>query len=114
MVLSRLFIRHKSPDPQFAPALFLLLITVFTVIVQFKPVLGLAGLGTTSTLSACLVLLNRKRIWEEYLKAYHKRKGLAGSLTAPNQIYYAINVAFLWPLILFLGVCCLYIAWVIS
>ncbi|QQR52258.1 hypothetical protein IPG36_06905 [bacterium] len=114
MVLSRLFLHHKSPEPQFAPALFLLLLTVFTVVVQIKPILGLAGLGTTAVLASCLVLINRKQIWEEYLKAYHKRRGLAGALTAPSNLYYVINVAFLWPLILFLGVCCLYIAWVIS
>ncbi|HEY6736649.1 MAG TPA: hypothetical protein VI322_02940 [Candidatus Saccharimonadia bacterium] len=111
MILSGLFVRHKEPAPRFAPALFLAFLAGFTVVGQIKPVMGLVGLGTTAILTAVLIELNRKRIWMEYLKIYKKRKGLKGAFTKPNELYYNINVWFLWPFIFFLGLICLWVAY---
>ena len=114
MVLSGLFVRHKTPAPKFAPTLFLALLAVFTIVGQMKPVIGLVGLGTTAILAAALVLLNRRRIWDEYKKIYKKRRGFKGHFTKPDEIYYTINVVFLWPFILFLGCVCIWVAYAIS
>ena len=114
MVLSNLFVRHKKPQPQFAQGLFLGLIVAFTIVGESKPIVGLAGLGTTLIVAAALVELNRQRIWEDYRKTYRKRKGLAGMWTEPNMVYYTINVAFLWPFIAFLGVTCIFTAYMVA
>ena len=114
MILSHLFIRHKKPTPRFAPALFVVLLAVFALVGQSKPVIGLVGLGTTAILAAALVEVNRATIWEEYLKVYRKQKGLKGMFTKPNTVYYTINVMFLWPFIMFLGVVCLLAAYLLS
>jgi hypothetical protein len=114
MIFSNLFVRHKVPQPRFAPALFIGLLAMFSLLGTTKPVFGLVGLGTVSILAAVLVELNRERIWEGYRKAYRKQKGLHGLMTQPNPVYYVINVLFLWPFILFLGVICLYAAYALS
>jgi hypothetical protein len=114
MILSHLFIRHKTPTPRFAPATFVSLLAIFALIGQSRPVIGLVGLGTTAILSAALVEVNRQRIWDEYKKVYRKQKGLKGLVTKPNPIYYNINVIFLWPFIFFLGVVCLWAAYLIG
>lgn len=114
MVLSGLFIRHKTPAPRFAPALFLVLIAMFSLVGQSRPVIGLVGLGTTAVLAAALIELNRQRIWDEYLKLYKKRRGIKGVFTKPSEVYYTINVMFLWPFIFFLGLVCLWVAYVIG
>jgi hypothetical protein len=114
MIIQNLFVRHKVPQPRFAPALFIGLLAMFSLLGQAKPVFGLVGLGTVSILAAALVELNRERIWEGYRKAYRQQKGARGLLTRPNPMYYTINVLFLWPFILFLGVVCLYAAYLLS
>lgn len=113
MILSHLFTRHKTPAPKFAPGLFLGLIVVFAFLGQIKPLFGLVGLGTTLLVAGVLVELNRQRIWDDYRKNYKKNKRNASTWTQPNQVYYTINVAFLWPFIIFLGVVCLWAAYVL-
>jgi hypothetical protein len=114
VLISNLFIRHKSPAPRFAPLLFLVLLIVFAVLGQTNPVVGLTGLGTTAIITAVLVELNRERIWDTYKKTYRKQKGLSKALTGPNRIYYSINVRVLWPFIFFLGLICLWAAYNLS
>ena len=49
-----------------------------------------------------------------YRKSYRKQKGLKGRFTEPSHLYYNINVWFLWPFVMFLGVLCLYAAYMLS
>ena len=111
-MFQHLFHRPKKPQYRFAPTVFLGLIAVFIVILQMRPVLGLAGLGTTLILAAALVILNRERIWFDYKKSYKKKKGLHGKLTKPSSIYYSMSVFLLWPFIAGLGVVSLIAAYV--
>lgn len=114
MLISHLFTRHKTPAPRYAPGLFLGLVVAFGVLGQTKPVVGLAGLGTVLIVTGVLIELNRVRIWDNYRKTYKKQKGLANIWNKPSPIYYTINVAFLWPFIVFLGVVCLYAAYMLQ
>lgn len=114
MFLSHLLVRHKTPQVHFAEWLFLGLTAVFAIIGHEKPAVGLAGLGTVLILGAALVLLNRQRIWDNYKKDYRKNKGVSSFWRAPNHIYYTINVMFLWPFIMFLGVLSLYAAYMLG
>jgi hypothetical protein len=114
MLISNLFVKHKVPQPRFAPGLFLALLAVFSLVGQYRPVVGLVGIGTTAIITSVLIELNRKRIWENYRKGYKKIKGLKGIWTEPNKVFYTLNVAFLWPFILFLGVICLWAAIVLA
>src|SRR5450759_4419472 len=114
MIISNLFIRNKTPQPRFAPAMFLILILLFSLIGQTKPVVGLTGLGTTLIVTAVLIEINRKRIWKSYCKSYRKQKGLAGMWTKPYSVYYMINVAGLWPIVIVLGGLCLVAAYALS
>lgn len=114
MLISHFFVRHKTPGPRFAPGLFLVLLSGFALLGQEKPVFGLVGIGTTLIVTAVLVELNRERIWDNYNKMYRKQKGLKGLWHKPNHIYYTINIAFLWPFILFLGLICLWAAYILG
>lgn len=114
MILSHVFVRRSKPAPRFAPTLFLGFVLMFTLLGQLRPVVGLVGLGTTSILAGALILLNRQSIWDEYKKQYRKQKGLMGLFTKPNELYYTINVWFLWPFIIFLGLVCIWSAYLIS
>jgi len=114
MILSNLFIRHHVPQPRFAPGLFLGLLATFMLLGQAKPLVGLAGIGTTAVIAAVLVELNRQRIWETYRKTYRKQAGLKGFWTAPSAVYYTINVVLLWPAILILGIICLWSAYLLA
>jgi 1,4-dihydroxy-2-naphthoate octaprenyltransferase len=114
MLISNLFVNHKNPQPRFAPGLFIFLLAIFVIMGQFKPVMALAAIGTTLVVGAILVELNRKRIWDDYRKSYRKLAGLSGWWTKPNPIYYTLNVMFLWPFILLLGVICLWAAYALS
>jgi hypothetical protein len=114
MLISHFFVRHKTPGPRFAPGLFLGLLSAFVILGDVKPVVGLAGIGTTLVVSAVLVELNRQRIWDTYLKTYRKQKGLKGLWRKPSQVYYTINVAILWPFILVLGLVCLWAAYTLA
>ena len=114
MIISNLFVRHKTPQPQFAPGFFMIFLSAFAIIGAQKPVLGLAGIGTLLVGFSVLVEVNRKRIWDDYRKAYRKRKGVMGLLTKPNPIYYTINVAFLWPFMLLLGFLSLWAAYMLA
>jgi hypothetical protein len=114
VLISNLFVRQKTPAPCFAPVLFLALLVLFAILGQTSPVVGLTGLGTTAIITAVLVEVNRKRIWDTYKKNYKKQKGMSGVLSKPNHIYYSINVRVLWPFILFLGLICLWAAYTLS
>jgi hypothetical protein len=114
VLISNLFVHHKTPQPRFAPGLFIVLLAGFVVVGQYKPVMALVGIGTTAIVAAVLVELNRKRIWDDYRKSYKKLKGVKGLWTKPNELYYTINVGFLWPFVLFLGILCLWAAYMLS
>jgi hypothetical protein len=114
MLISNLFVHHKVPQPRFAPGLFVGLIALFILMGEAKPLVGLVGIGTTAIVAAVLVEVNRVRIWETYRKSYRKQKGLKGLWTEPTTTYYLINVVILWPLILLLGVLCLYAAYILG
>lgn len=111
MILSHLVLHHKNPEPRFVPGLFIALIAIFSILGQYKPLIAMAGLGTVLIVAGTLVEANRQSIWTNYQKVYRKRKGLKGIWTKPNHTYYTINVAFLWPFIIFLGVICLWVAY---
>lgn len=113
MLLSSLF-DHRAPAPKFAPWLFVGLIFAFCVVGQSRPLLGMVGLGTTLLIAGTLVELNRERIWEMYLKSYKKRPKPKSLWTKPNPIYYTLNVVFVWPFVIILGVACLWAAYVLS
>jgi len=114
MLISHLFVHHKTPGPRFAPGLFIGLIAAFSLLGQTKPVFALAGLGTTLIAGGTLIELNRRRIWDDYLKSFRKAKGVRGLWAKPNKMYYTVNVVFLWPFIIFLGVVCLWASYVLS
>lgn len=114
MLISNLFVKHKVPAPRFAPGLFLVLLAVFMLLGQNKPVYGLSGIGVTLVIAGILVEFNRDRIWESYKKTYRKQKGIAGMWTKPDPIYYNLNVYFLWPFIVLLGAICLWAAYMLS
>jgi hypothetical protein len=113
MLMSNMFLRHKTHAPRFAPALFIVLLAGFAVIGELRPIVGLVGIGTTVIITGVLVELNRENIWENYRKQYKKKKNKL-LWTAPNRVYYNINVAFLWPFIIFLGLTCLWAAYMLS
>jgi len=114
VLVSNLLRRHKTPAPTFAPGLFLGLLVVFTLLGQSKPTVGLVGIGTTLIVTGTLIILNRQRIWDDYRKGYRKSKGLAALWAKPNPVYYTLNVLFLWPFIVFLGIVCLWAAYMLS
>lgn len=114
MLLSNLFTRHKTPPPRFAPGLFLGLLVVFVLLGQSKPIVGLVGIGTVLIIAAVMIEVNRQRIWDDYKKNYRKKAGTSGLWTKPNHVYYTLNVAVLWPVILLLGVVCLYAAYMLG
>lgn len=111
MLLSNLIVRHKTPQPRFAPGLFLLLLTVFVFMGPSHAVVALAGIGTTLIVMSVLVEANRERIWADYRKSYKRQKGLKSIWTEPNPRYYTINVKILWPFIFVLGVVSLWAAY---
>jgi hypothetical protein len=111
MILSHLLIRRSTPAPRFAPGLFVGLIVAFAILGQSKPVFSLVGLGLTLVIAGVLVELNRVRIWTNYKKTYKKQKSVSGIWTKPNPLYYTINVAFLWPFVIFLGFIALWAAY---
>lgn len=113
MIISSLFVKHKVQPPRFAPSIFLLLIACFVVLGEVKPIYGLIGLGTTVIIGGFLVELNRDRIWDLYIKSTKKRKGF-NVFTRPNRIYYNINVYMVWPFVIFLGIVCLWTAFLMS
>jgi hypothetical protein len=114
MLISHLLIGHKVPSPRFAPGLFVGLVALFALLGQTRPAVALAGLGTVLIITGTLIELNRQRIWEGYRKSYRKRKGLLGLWTKPNHMYYTINVMFLWPFIIFLGIVCIWAAYYLA
>ncbi len=114
MLISHFIFHHKTPGPRFAPGLFVGLIATFSLLGNTKPVFALAGLGTTLILMGSLVILNRRRIWDGYLKNFRKSKSLKSFWTKPNAMYYTLNVVFLWPFIIFLGVVCLWTSYLLS
>jgi hypothetical protein len=114
MLISHLLMRHKTPEPRFAPGVFVGLVAAFSILGQTKPVVGLVGLGTVLLVTAVLIEVNRRRIWDTYNKAYKKRKGIKGMWTKPNPVFYTINVVFLWPFIIFLAVICLWAAYILA
>ncbi len=113
-MFSKLFHRHKTPEPQFGQWLFLVLIFVFVIITQVKTVVGLAGLGATLVIGATLIELNATRIWETYRKSYKKSKGLKGPWSEPKPLYYTLNVYVLWPVVGLLGVASLWAAYYLA
>ncbi|HSE61952.1 MAG TPA: hypothetical protein VLA88_06735 [Candidatus Saccharimonadales bacterium] len=113
-MFSKLFFRHKLPEPNFGPWLFTILVVVFAFLMQVKPVLGMAGMGTVCIVSSVLVLLNRERIWENYKQTYKSNIALRSFWHEPKREYYAINVYFLWPLVGLAGVALLVIAYQFS
>jgi hypothetical protein len=113
-MLARLFFRHKIPPPRFAQGVFVGLLFAFAVIAQFKPAIGLAGMGTIAIIAAALVELNRVRIWESYRKLYKKTKGLKGIWHEPRDVYYRINTVILWPFVALLGALCLWLAYILG
>ena len=114
MLVSHLIVGHKTPGPRYAPGLFVGLLVAFLILGQSKPVVGLVGLGVTLIITGTLVVLNGERIWDNYRKAFRKSAGLKGLWTKPNPIYYTINMYFLWPFIIFLGLVCLWAAYVLA
>ena len=114
MLISHLLHRHTSPAPRFAPGLFIALIVAFTLLGQTKPLVGLAGLGTTLLVTGVLIELNRDRIWENYKASYKRRRGGKSVWNKPNTVYYTINVVFMWPFIIFLGIMCLWAAYLLT
>ena len=114
MLLQNLFIRPKTPPPRFAPGLFLGLLVVFVLLGQTKPIVGLAGIGTVLIIAAVMIEINRQRIWDDYKKSYRKQAGKSALWTKPNHLYYTINVAVLWPVVLLLGAVCLYAAYMLG
>lgn len=100
---------HRSPKPQFGESVLALLVVFFALMVQIRPIVGLTGLGTTLLVIAVLIELNRVRIWDDYKKAWKKRKGLFWH--APHKIYYNLNVYVVWPLVALLGLACLWAAY---
>ncbi len=114
MLISRLFTHPKTPAPRFAPGLFLGLLVSYTLLGQVKPVVGLVGIGTTLIVTGSLIILNRQRIWDNYRKSYRKTKGASSIWHKPNPIYYTINVVFLWPFVIFLGLVGLYAAYMLG
>ena len=113
-MLSRLFMHKSMPQPHFAAHIFIVLIAVFTILIQLRPAVGLAGLGTTVLLAAALIEVNRDRIWETYRAEYKRRRQLKGLWHEPNRIYYTINVYMLWPFVAFLGAVCLAVAYLLG
>jgi hypothetical protein len=114
MLLSNLLPGHKTPPPRFAPGLFLGLLVAFIIVGSAKPIVALTGIGTTLIVTACLVELNHKRIWETYLATYKKNKKAYGIWGRPTQSYYNVNVYLLWPFILLLGALCVYAAYLLT
>jgi hypothetical protein len=114
MMLSHLIIKHNEHRPKFAPLLFLGLLSVFVIIGEERPVMGLVGIGTVVLITAVLVLINKDKIWDDYRARFRRTKGLKGMWVEPNRVYYNINVYLLWPFVAFLGMCCLVAAYALS
>jgi hypothetical protein len=114
MLISSLFVKHKVQPPRFAPGLFLFLLAAFVLVGDFKPVYGLVGIGTTVLIAGVMIEVNRNRIWEMYLKTHKKQKGLSSIWTKPNKLYYNLNVYMVWPFVIFMGLVCLWSAYILS
>lgn len=99
----------KKYSPRFARWAFLDLILLFAVIYWFDPKVGLAGLGALLMLAAILIEANKDYIWQEYKAGFKKLKKAQRSVwNEPKDIYYQVNVYFLWPLVFLVG---LYAVW---
>lgn len=114
MLFSHLLMRHKTPAPRFAPGLFIALVALFGSMGKTRPIVALAGVGTVLIVAGILVELNRARIWESYLKTHKKKRGAKSLWTKPSHVYYTINVLFLWPFIIFLGLVCIWAAYALA
>lgn len=63
------------------------------------------GTGVALVLFALLVEIERKYIWNNYKKNYHKHdNAVLEMLMKPNIWVYRLNIYFVWPLVLILGV----------
>jgi len=89
-------------------------LSLFVLLGETKPVVGLVGIGATVIIAGAMIELARDSIWDNYRKSYKKQKGLKGLWVEPNRVYYNLNVWFLWPFVIFLGFLCLYAAYVLS
>lgn len=114
MMLHHLLHRHKTPKPAFIPGMFLGLLGFFVLFLDTRPVLALSGIGVTLIIAGVLVEKNRVEIWDEYRAEYKKRHKFFGLWSEPKQIYYTLNVSFVWPLVILLGILSLYAAYVLS
>ena len=99
---------------QYTVWFLLLLLILFASIVYISPDVSMAGLGTSLVIMGVLVEFNSKRIWGEYLKQAKKRKKKLSAWQQPNEIFYKINVYLLWPLVIFMGVLSIWVAYMLS
>lgn len=63
------------------------------------------GTGVALVLFALLVEIERKYIWNNYKKNYHKHDNeILEMLLKPNIWVYRLNIYLVWPLVLILGI----------
>lgn len=107
--------RKSVPKARFAGWAFVDLVALFAAISFVRPAVGLAGLGAVLVLAAILVEANKDMIWQGYKKHYKKSKDpLRELLNRPNELYNALNVYLIWPLIFILGLASIYAAYLIA
>lgn len=104
----------KTPQPRLGGWAFALLVAVFALLVPYRLVIGLSGLGVLSILIAVLVELNAPRVWAESLKWQKKSRKRLPWYHRPTTFYYNLNTYVLWPVVFILGVTLLVMAYRIS
>ena len=113
-MLSKLFHPHRTPRTSAVPFMFFALLASFTLMLNYRAIVGLVGIGTLAIVSAGLVIANRERIRADYHKAYKKRAHPKGSWYEPRDAYYRLNIYIVWPGVALLGALCLWAAWQLS
>ena len=94
--------KSKSLKPKFEAWLCIGLIAAFALIIQYRVIVGLTGLGVTLIVTGFLLELSSPKIWVDSLQWRKKNKNRAW-YARPNEFLYHIHIWLLWPLMILLG-----------
>ena len=91
----------------------LMIIFFFAALTRFYPIVGLTGVGLLAILMGVFVEMNAGKVWQDYIKSAKKFRRNS-FWQRPNKVYYALNVALLWPMVILLGAAAIWAACAIS
>lgn len=106
---------HKKRQSNYAPWVFVGILVFFMLLSPSRPAIGLAGGGAILMLGSILIEINRKQIWDNYKQNYKPSKSQLDRLwSEPKDIYYKLNVLFVWPLVFVTGLLSITVAYLLD